>query len=122
MPSYFLNVSAERMLVVFRRVVAVPDLDTELLAPDAFLDLLTAIANAENDAGSAVAREQPKLMEQERLAGDLDERLGYIRHLRTEARTETTRENADGRQRGHGVSSKPKRDSRMYFGRSRASS
>ena len=69
-------------------------------SPIASLDALAEVADAEHDPLGAVAREQAQLVQQERLAGDLDQRLGRVRDPLAEPGAEPAGEDADRRQAG----------------------
>src|SRR5665213_2039288 len=61
-----------------RRIAAVADANPAAAGADALLDRLPAIAGAEHDVGRAVGGEEAQLMNEERVSGHLQQRLGRI--------------------------------------------
>ena len=82
-----------------RRVVAVGDLDALAIRPDRFLDHLTAVADAQHDTRHAVVGEEAQLVDEERLAGDLDQALGPVTGRLPQAGSPPSREDAHRRHR-----------------------
>ncbi len=81
-------------------VVAVGEAQPEALGADAPLDQLSEVAHAEHHLAGAVSGEQPQLVVEERLAGDLEQRLGRVAHTPTQARAQPPGEDAH---RGQGT-------------------
>ena len=74
-------------------IVGIHHLDAELAAiADHGLDLLGEMRDAQHDPADPVGPQQLELVDDERLAGDLDQRLGDRRGDRLEPRRQATRE------------------------------
>ena len=79
--------------------MAVGDAHAEARVTDPRLDHLAPIADADDGLAHPLSREAAQLVDQEGLAGDLEQRLGNLARTGAQARAEPAREDAHGRQR-----------------------